>query len=119
MRELTCIGCPMGCMLTAETDAEGNIIIKGNTCPKGAAYGKNELTNPMRTVTSSVFVKNGELNKVSVKTEGEVPKKDIFACMEAIRKCTVEAPVHIGQVAIENVAGTGVNVIITKNCEVA
>ena len=78
IRELTCIRCPMGCQLTVTMDGD-NVTVTGNTCPRGAEYGKNEVTNPLRTVTSSVRVTGGELPLVSVKTAGEIPKGKIEA----------------------------------------
>ena len=113
-RELICIGCPMGCMMTADVNEEGEVTISGNTCIRGEIYGKKELTNPTRIVTSTVKVKNGMQPVVSVKTKTDIPKDKIFACMEAMKQVCVEAPVHIGDVVIENVAGTGVDVVATS-----
>lgn len=117
--ELICIGCPMGCMLTVTTDDNGEMTVSGNTCIKGEIYAKKELTNPTRIVTSSVNVNGGVHPVVSVKTESDIPKDKIFDCMDEITKAAVDAPVAIGDVIIENVAGTGVNVIATKNISVS
>jgi len=110
--EMTCINCPMGCQLTVKKDGD-NIMVSGNTCPRGAAYGKDEVVNPTRIVTSTIKVINGE--RVSCKTERAIPKGKIFDCMKEIRHKKVEAPIKIGQVLIENVCGTGINVVATKN----
>lgn len=117
VRELTCIGCPLGCALTVTMDGDA-IDVKGNTCPRGDSYARKEITNPTRIVTSSVKIENGSIARVSVKTESDIPKDRIFACMEEIRKVTVKAPVHIGDVIIADCAGTGVAVIATKNVEI-
>ena len=117
-RELICIGCPLGCPLTVTMDG-ADITVTGNTCKRGEIYAKKEVTNPTRVVTSSVHVKDGEIAMVSVKTKDDIPKDKIFACMEEIRQVTVTAPVHIGDIIIENCAGTGVPVIATKNVESA
>ena len=107
-KELICIGCPMGCPLTVEMEG-------GNTCPRGDAYGRKEVTNPTRIVTSTVRVTGGTLPMVSCKTRTDVPKGKIFDVARALKDVTVRAPVCIGQVLAENVAGTGVDVIATKN----
>lgn len=112
--ELTCIRCPMGCALTVTVDGD-NITVTGNTCPRGAEYGKNEVTNPKRTVTSSVPVEGGEIAMVSVKTKDEIPKGKIFDVMREIHAVRVKAPVSIGDVIIPDAAGTGVSIIATKN----
>ena len=116
VRELICIGCPMGCPMTVTMNGD-EITVAGNTCPRGEAYAKKEVTNPTRIVTSSVVVEGGAIARASVKTESDIPKGKIFDCMAEIRQCKVSAPVHIGDVVIENCAGTGVNIIVTKNVE--
>lgn len=113
-RELTCIGCPMGCQITV-TLKDGVVTdVSGNTCKIGDTYAREEVTNPRRTVTSIVKVAGGELPVVSVKTKETIPKDKIFAVMEEINKVVVQTPVKIGDVLIENVAGTGVPVIATR-----
>ncbi|MCD8224252.1 MAG: DUF1667 domain-containing protein [Clostridiales bacterium] len=113
VREMICINCPLGYPLTVTIDGE-NIKVEGNTCPRGEAYGKKEVTNPTRIVTSTVPVEGGDLPRVSVKTASDIPKGKIFACMDEIRKVKVNAPVKIGDVIIPDCAGTGVAIIATK-----
>ena len=113
VHELICIQCPMGCPLTVTVEGD-QVTVTGNTCPRGAVYGKKEVTHPTRTVTSTIEVEGGELPRVSVKTAGEVPKERIFAVMVAIRAAKVAAPVAIGDVIVKSAADTGVDVIATK-----
>ncbi len=113
-KELTCIRCPIGCQLTVHMDGD-QIEVTGNSCPRGAEYGKKEVTNPTRIVTSSVRVIDGELPLVSVKTASDVPKDKMFEVMEQIHQCQVKAPVYIGDVLISDVAGTGSDIIATRN----
>lgn len=111
-RELICISCPKGCHLKVD---EEKLTVSGNSCPKGAEYGVNEVTNPVRIVTSTVKVSGGEVPVVSVKTEKAIPKGLIMKCMEEINKASISAPVKIGDVIIKNVLETGVDVVATKN----
>lgn len=113
-REFICIGCPLGCPLTVRME-NGQIQVEGNTCSRGAEYGKKEVLSPARTVTSTIRVTGGELRMVSVKTKTDIPKDRIFACMDEIRKATVLAPVAIGDVMIPDCGETGIPVIATKN----
>ena len=115
IRKLTCIGCPMGCPLTVKLEDTEVISIEGNSCKRGAVYGKKEVTNPTRIVTTTVRVKNGSMPVVSVKTAQDIPKGKIFDCVDALRDVCVEAPVQIGDVILENVAGTGVDIVATGN----
>lgn len=113
--ELTCIGCPMGCPLTVEMENGAVSKVTGNTCPRGDAYGRKEVTNPTRIVTSTVRVEGGTLPVVSCKTRTDIPKGKIFDVARALKTVTVPAPVAIGQVLVDNVADTGVEIIATKN----
>ena len=83
----------------------------------GDVYARKEVTNPTRIVTSTVKVSNGTADMVSVKTKEDVPKEKIFDCMRALKDVTVQAPVHIGDVVLKNVAGTGVDMVATKNVD--
>ena len=114
MRELTCIGCPMGCALRVEIQGE-KIVVQGNACPKGEKYARAEVTNPVRMVTSTVLLSGGLIGRVPVKTSREVPKDRIFDCMEEIRGARAAAPVRIGDVLIRDCAGTGADVIATRS----
>lgn len=113
VKEMTCINCPLGCSLTVTIDGE-DIKVTGNTCPRGAAYAVNEIKDPKRIVTSSVKC-DEQKERISCKTFEAIPKDKIFDVMEEIKKVTVKAPIHIGDVIIENVCNTKVNVIATKN----
>lgn len=114
-KQLVCIGCPLGCNLNVTIEDDQTINVTGNTCPRGADYARKEMTDPRRIVTSSVKVTGGHLASVSVKTESDIPKGKIFDCVKALREVELAAPVSIGQVVLRDVAGTGVNVIATKN----
>ena len=113
-RELTCIGCPMGCQITVTLDGGEVKNVEGNTCRKGDQYARAEVTHPVRVVTSSVHAEGGEIAQVSVKTAGDIPKESIAAIMEALRDVRVMAPVRIGDVIVRNAGGTGTDVIATK-----
>ncbi len=114
-RELICIGCPMGCPVTVEMKGDEIVSVSGNTCPRGDAYARKEVTNPTRIVTSTVKVEGGLVEMISVKTKEDIPKDKIFDCVRALKGVTVKAPVHIGDVILTDVAGTGVDVVATRN----
>lgn len=116
-RKLTCIGCPMGCPLTVVMNGEEVVSVTVNTCKRGDVYARKEVTNPTRIVTSTVCVKGGSADMVSVKTKEDIPKGKIFDCVKALKGIEVEAPVHIGDVILANVADAGVDIVATKNVE--
>lgn len=113
MKELTCIVCPRGCRLKVDDNME----VTGNACPRGKMYAINELTNPTRTITSSIRVSNRPYTLVSVKTDKPVPKDKMFDVMKEIDKLSIEAPTRIGQIVLPNVLGTDANIVITKDID--
>ena len=113
---LTCIGCPLGCTLTAVPNGE-SFDISGYTCKRGLEYAKKELTCPARTVTSTVRISGGKANVTSVRTASDVPKDAIFRVMEAVNALVIPAPVQIGDVLCRDIAGTGVALVATRAVE--
>lgn len=114
-RQLICICCPVGCLITVDKKKDKSLDITGNNCQKGEAYARSEMTAPTRTVTSIICVKGGSGKVVPVKTAAEIPKEKIEICMREIQAAYVAAPVKVGDVLIENVADTGISVIATGN----
>lgn len=119
IRKLTCISCPMGCQITVEMDGKEVMSVTGNTCKRGDVYARKEVTNPTRIVTSTVKVIGGKADMVSVKTKEDIPKGKIFDCVKSLKGVEVEAPAHIGDVIVPDAAGTGVDIVATKNVEKA
>lgn len=112
IRELICISCPMGCHLKVDVE---NKTVEGNTCKSGEIYGINEVTNPVRVITSTVKVIEGDLPVLPVKTKEPVPKDMNFKIMEALKEIQVAAPIKVGDVIVENILETGVDVVATRN----
>lgn len=114
IKELTCINCPLGCTVSVTVE-DGEITnISGNSCKRGEVYARNELSNPVRVVTSTARVDGAEEYLVSVKTENPIPKGKIMEVMKEINKAHIKAPVEIGDIIIEDVADTGIRVITTS-----
>lgn len=109
-RNLTCIMCPLGCQLTVLKDGD-NITVTGNNCKRGEIFGKEEVTCPMRIVTSSVKTEKGVR---ACKTSKPVPKSIIFEVMKEIEKLRLKNA-KFGEVVIKNVLNTGADIVITAN----
>ena len=112
--KMICINCPKGCELDVEKQADGTVVVTGQSCPRGEAYGKAELVNPTRMVTGLVRVA-GLRKPLPVKTKVAVPKAKINDVLFALHQATVQLPISIGDVIIPNVAETGVDVVATAN----
>ncbi|MBP3876447.1 MAG: DUF1667 domain-containing protein [Lachnospiraceae bacterium] len=117
---LTCIGCPLGCQIEVMLDDQGEImLVSGNNCPRGEKYARKEVTAPRRIVTSSVRVYGSILGErmVPIKTAEDVPKEKIMDVIRDLSGVSVACPVRIGDVVFRDVAGTGVDMIATKNVD--
>lgn len=109
-RQLTCICCPVGCDLQVR-QKDGSVEVAGNCCRRGAVYGEQEVTNPVRTVTTTVSLTGGGV--LPVKTREEIPKGKMMEIMKELKALEVTGPVDIGEVVLEDAAGTGVAVVAT------
>lgn len=113
--KLVCIGCPKGCNLTVEHSGKTIEKISDYGCKIGLEYARNEFTEPKRIITTTVKIKAGDLPFVPVKTKDPVNKEKIFAVMKEISELEIESPVKVGDVVISDIAGTGVDIICTRN----
>lgn len=116
-RMMTCIICPNGCDLEVDVEDGKVSSITGNLCPRGKAYALQEIESPKRTIASSVRVNGGVLPLVSVRLNRAVDKDKIFEVMKEINKISLSAPVHVGDVVVENILNLGSDLIATKNVE--
>ena len=115
IKELTCINCPLGCTVSVTVE-DGQITnITGNTCKRGEVYAKNELTNPVRTVTSTVKVEGGTAYSVPVKTSDAIPKGKMKEAMAEINEAVAKAPIKVGDVIIDSIVGTGIKLVASAN----
>ncbi|WP_024856302.1 DUF1667 domain-containing protein [Ruminococcus albus] len=114
-RDLICINCPMGCEMTVEVENGKVISVSGNTCKRGEIYAESEISNPTRTITTTVISAEGR--PVPVKTAQPVPKDKISECTAAIKAAEIHLPVKVGQVIIDDLLGTGSQVTVTKTVQ--
>lgn len=117
MKEIICIVCPSGCSLNVYKGENNNWIVKGNKCPKGKDFAINEMTNPTRTICTTVKTSIKDFPRVPVRTDGEIPKKYIFPLMKLINDIEINEPLDIGTVVLKDIFNTGVNVITTANID--
>ncbi len=116
-KEMICIVCPIGCHLEVVEDPESETgyTVYGATCKRGEVYGAKEMSNPTRLITSTVKINGSSLNRLPVRTDSDIPKDKIFDCMRIINEVEVEAPVEMGDIIIENILGTGVNIVASRS----
>jgi len=100
----TCILCPNGCQLAWR---DGEIV--GNSCPRGAEFGRHEREEPRRSVTTVVLTESGGL--LPVRTDKPVPKEMVSDVIQFCKQQTASQGYRLNDVLFENIWGTGINVI--------
>lgn len=113
MSEMICIVCPKGCRL--HVDQAAGFAVTGNQCERGAVYGRDELQNPVRVITSTVRIAGAIHRRCPVKTKAAIPKGMIAQAMQLLEEVSLTAPVEVGQVVVEDICGTGVPFVTTRS----
>lgn len=114
MKKLTCIVCPKGCEITIESSS-GGYEISGNQCSRGKEYAISEITNPKRSITSTVKTVYKEIPRLPVKTDRDIELKNIFPLMKELNKVEINHLVHSGEILVRNILNTGANIIATSD----
>ena len=113
--EITCIACPLGCAMKVALESGKILDVQGATCKRGEAYAETESLSPKRMVTSTVTLTGSPLRRLPIKTEEPVPKDMVMEVARALSGVEIEAPVSIGDIVVENICNTGVNMIATRH----
>jgi CxxC motif-containing protein len=111
MKEMICIICPRGCRLKVADDG----TISGNQCLRGIRYAQDEMSHPMRNLTSTVRLKSAKLRRLPVSTSQDIPKDKMFEVMRFLDDIEVQAPVQLRQVIVANILNLGVDIIATRS----
>jgi len=114
--KLTCIVCPRGCEMEVEKK-NGQWTVTGNECKRGETYALQEARNPLRILTTSLPVTGGDYEMVSVKTAQPIPKGMISEALKVLRDKTLAAPIEMGQTIVPDIAGTGVDLVATRQVQ--
>lgn len=103
--------CPSGCSLTVNDD----LSVEGARCPRGEAYGRAEVQNPVRVLTATVAVNGALYRRCPVKSSASLPRGLLLPAMEALSGITLTVPVRAGQIVLENICGSGINVVSVRD----
>lgn len=114
---MNCIMCPMGCEMTVTMEHGKFISVTGNTCPRGAKYAEQEVTDPKRMLTTTVRVHGGLLPLLPVVSADVLPKGRVKDCVDYLRRVEVQAPVQAGDVVVKDILGLGVDILASRDME--
>lgn len=114
--KLICINCPKGCHLEVEK-VDDKIMVSGNSCPRGETYAINELTNPLRTLTTTIGIDSLSCKRLPVISSKPLPKGRIMDVMRALKGVQVKAPVRMGEVIVSNILDLESDIIASKSID--
>ena len=116
-RKMVCISCPLGCRLAVRWNNDEDITVTGNRCAKGESYAREEILAPKRVVTATVRTGAESGRRLPVKTSASLLKEHIPALLDRLYRLEVPLPVACGEVLIEDIAGTGVDLVATRSLQ--
>lgn len=120
-----CTTCPSECLLTVgvERDTDGAVVevhsVTGNRCPRGDKFAHQELTCPMRVLTTTVAVSGGDEALLPVRTAEAIPLALHAQAMALIRGVVVDAPIRMGDIVLESLLDTNINLIASMDIDPA
>ena len=123
--QFNCTTCPSECLLTVEVkrDADGTVVevrsVAGNNCPRGDKFAHQELTCPMRVLTTTVAVSGGDEALLPVRTAEAIPLALHAQAMALIRGLVVNAPIRMGDVVLEDLLGTNIDLVASMDIDPA
>lgn len=123
--QFNCTTCPSECLLTVEVerDADGHVstvhTVTGNSCPRGDKFAHQELTCPMRVLTTTVAVSGGDETLLPVRTAEAIPLELHAQAMALIRSLVVNAPIRMGDVILPNLLDTNIDLVASMDIDPA
>lgn len=121
-RHFHCTTCPSECALTIETRIDENEVehvlsVQGNRCARGRKFAEQEIIRPMRILATTIVVRGGDEKLLPVRTARPIPRDLHLSAMRDIRHASVTAPVHMGDVVMSDLLGTGVDLVASMNVD--
>jgi len=113
-KHFTCVTCPVGCEVDVEVQDGSILSLTGNKCDKVKEFVLQELKEPMRVLTTTVRIKGAKWAMLPVRTDKAIPKRLFLQAMGELAKVDLRAPVHISEVIVKDIAGSGANIVATR-----
>lgn len=123
--QFNCTTCPSECLLTVEVERDANGAaaaahsVTGNNCPRGDKFAHQELTCPMRVLTTTVAVSGGDEALLPVRTADAIPLALHAQAMDLIRGLVVNAPIRMGNVVLKDLLNTNIDLIASMDIDPA
>lgn len=114
--KIICVGCPLGCRATLKASEDGEVLeVEGCGCKEGRRYVVEEFHNPVRVLTATVLTEGSRVPLLPVRTSSPVPKEKLKEAMRVLAKVRAKPPLKAGEVVLEDLLGTGVDLVATRD----
>lgn len=123
--QFNCTTCPSECLLTVEVERDADSAVAevhsvvGNSCPRGDTFARQELTCPMRVLTTTIAVSGGDETLLPVRTAEAIPLELHAQAMALIRGLVVNAPIRMGDIVLPNLLNTNIDLIASMDIDPA
>ncbi len=118
-KKIRCILCPEGCPMQAvyESGSKKIVSLEGYNCKKGVKFAEAEVSNPLRTLTTTICINSVITQRLPVRSSTPAPKEKIASMVKAVKKIRAKAPVKMGEIIMADILGTGVDIISSATVE--
>ena len=113
-KHFTCVTCPVGCEVDVELQNGSIVSMTGNKCDKVKEFVLQELKEPMRVLTTTVRIEGAKWAMLPVRTDKPIPKRLFLQAIEELAIIDLQAPVHVSEVIVKDIAGSGANIVATR-----
>jgi len=117
-KHFTCVTCPVGCEVDVDVRNGSIVSMTGNKCDKLKEFVLQELKEPMRVLTTTVRIKGAKWAMLPVRTDKPIPKRLFTQAIGELAKVDLRTPVHISEVIVKDIAGSGANIVATRTMEI-
>lgn len=108
-----CTTCPQECALTVTVGDNNEVLqVRGNRCPRGEAFGRQEIICPQRVLTTTVLLSSASFDRLlPVRSNIPFARSLHLQAMQLLKTVCVKAPVAMGDVIVKNILGSGADII--------
>ena len=108
---ITCIECPIGCLINVEYNKGEIVSIRGNECKKGKRFVEKEIKDPRRILTTTISIESSRFNRLPVRSNIPAPKDEILKMVKEIKRIKIKIPIKMGDTIARNFMDSGVDII--------
>ena len=111
-KDIICTQCNNRCQLTVE-EKDGDILVRGNRCPRGAACGREEFLGQRVLLRGVVKGPAGE--RIPVVTNAPVAKSMVYKATLALKRLHLQQLPQPGELLVQNICDSGADLLAAED----